>query len=82
MYFLWERDGTEHSNHCKFFFSDLIDEVNYENLLFQAYILVSKTRFSYSDVKQMTKLERALFIKFYTEELKAQEDAYKQYNSK
>jgi len=57
----------------------LIDEVNIENLLFQAYILVSKARFSYSDVKQMTKLERALFIKFYTAELKAQEDAYKQY---
>lgn len=27
----------------------------------------------------MTKLERALFIKFYTAELKAQDDAYKQY---
>jgi hypothetical protein len=60
----------------------LIGEVNIEDLLYQAYILVSKARFSYSDVKKMTKLERGAFIKFYARELKEQEDAYKRHSRK
>jgi hypothetical protein len=36
----------------------------------QAYILVSKNGFSYSDVKKMTSNERMAFINMYVEEIK------------
>jgi hypothetical protein len=48
----------------------------------EAYILVSKCSFAYSDVKVMTKIERAIFLKIYSDELKAENDAIKQYSSK
>jgi hypothetical protein len=70
------------SNQRKFFFSDLTDKINVEDLLLEAYILVNKCHFSYSDVKTMTKLERALFIKFYTKDLEAQKNAIEQHTSK
>jgi|TARA_B100000900_G_C20441155_1_gene659098 hypothetical protein len=35
----------------------------------QAYILVSKTGFSYSDVKKMTSNERMAFLNMYVEEM-------------
>ncbi len=37
----------------------------------QAYILVSKSGFSYSDVKKMTSNERMAFLNMYIEEAKA-----------
>ena len=36
----------------------------------QAYILVSKSGFSYSDVKKMTSNERRAFLGMYIEEMK------------
>ena len=72
----WEPDGGP--NQRKFFFSDLTSQLNLENLLLEAYILVSKCRFAYSDVKVMTKLERAVFLKLYSDELKAEKDAIEQ----
>lgn len=41
--------------------------------LHQAYILVNKLGFSYSDVKGMTKIERLLFLKLYNQEQEALE---------
>jgi|TARA_R100000234_G_scaffold119820_1_gene103894 hypothetical protein len=40
----------------------------------QAYILVSKNGFSYSDVKKMTSNERVSFITFYIDEMKQQKE--------
>jgi hypothetical protein len=57
-------------NGCKFFFSELTDSLSSQDLLYQAYILINKVGFSYSDVKSMTQKERVTFIKFYTEEMK------------
>ncbi len=45
----------------------------------EAYILVSKCHFTYEDVKHMTKLERAVFIKLYTRDLEAQKNAIEQH---
>ncbi len=42
--------------------------------MYQAYILVNKVGFNYSDVKTMNKKERLAFLSFYTEELKKLED--------
>ena len=54
---------------CRFFFGDLIDSLSFEELMRQAYILVSKTGFSYSDVKKMTSNERTAFLNMYVEEM-------------
>ena len=70
------------SNQRKFFFSDLTDKINVENLLLEAYILVSKCKFTYLDVKGMTKLERAVFLKLYTQDLEAQKNALEQHSNK
>mgnify|MGYP003109032429 CR=1 FL=1 len=59
-----------------FFFSELTDTLTSEDLLQQAYILVSKIGFSYSDVKMMTKKERMLFLKFYSDEMTKIQDSY------
>jgi hypothetical protein len=40
----------------------------------QAYILVSKVKFSYSDVKKMTSSERMSFLNMYIEDMKKQTD--------
>ena len=55
---------------CQFFFSELTDALSSEDLLYQAYILINKVGFTYSDVKAMNKKERLAFLKFYTEEMK------------
>ena len=54
---------------CQFFFGELTDVLSSQDLLQQAYILVSKVGFSYTDVKEMTKRERLAFLKFYTDEI-------------
>lgn len=66
-------------NQRKFFFSDLTAKINIEDLLLEAYILVSKCSFTYQDVKSMTKLERAVFLKLYTKDLEAQKNAFEQH---
>ena len=45
----------------------------------EAYILVSKCSFTYQDVKNMTKIERVVFLKLYTDDLEAQKNAVEQY---
>ena len=42
--------------------------------MYQAYILVNKVGFTYSDVKTMHKKERLAFLQFYTEEVQKLED--------
>jgi hypothetical protein len=76
---MWEELGVGGSHKRKFFFSEITSQLNLDSLLLEAYILVSKCNFSYHDVKAMTKIERILFIKFYTDELKAQKDAIEQH---
>jgi hypothetical protein len=47
----------------------LSENLSVNDLLIQAYILVSKVGFSYLDVKTMNRLERLAFIKFYKDEI-------------
>ena len=61
--------------HSKFFFPELVSNLTVDFLYEEAYILVSKIGFSYSDVKCMSRVERAIYIKLYTEELKRINDA-------
>jgi hypothetical protein len=76
---LWERVPNGGSSKRKFFFSDLKDYLKIENLLMEAYILVSKCSFTYADVKDMTKVERVIFLKLFQDDLKAQKDAIEQH---
>ena len=57
----------------RFFFSELTNSLSFDDLLYQAYILISKVGFSYSDVKNMKKEERLAFLKFYSDEMKKSE---------
>jgi len=76
---MWQKLRVGGAHQRKFFFSEITSQLNLDSLLLEAYILVSKCNFSYHDVKSMTKIERILFIKFYTDELKAQKDAIEQH---
>ena len=60
----------------QFFFSELTETLSSEDLLYQAYILVNKIGFSYSDVKVMNKKERLAFLNFYTEEMKKLDNSH------
>ena len=62
--------GNVDPDGCWFFFSELADSLSSEDLLYQAYILVNKVGFAYSDIKGMTQKKRLAFINFYTEEIK------------
>jgi hypothetical protein len=48
----------------------MISSLTFEDLMRQAYILVSKNGFTYSDVKKMTSNERNAFLNMYVEEVK------------
>ena len=43
----------------------------------EAYILVNKGKFSYSDVKSMTRTERSIFLKLLKDDFERQQDAIK-----
>ena len=62
-----------HPDGHQFFFSELTDSLSSDDLLYQAYILISKVGFSYSDVKSMKKEERLAFLKFYSDEVSKQQ---------
>ena len=47
----------------------------------EAYILVHKVGFSYSDVKSMVKAERFAYIKLLSEEVEKENDAIKRVRS-
>jgi len=68
---MWSQHDDGNTLRCCFFFSDLIDSLTFEELMRQAYILVSKSGFSYSDVKKMTSNERMAFLNMHIEEMKS-----------
>lgn len=55
-----------------------MQEINLEALMLQAYILVNKVRISYQDVKKMTRFERNMFLKFYSDELEQKNKMYEE----
>ena len=71
---MWSQYHDGGALRCRFFFSDLIDSLTFEELMRQAYILVSKSGFSYSDVKKMTSNERMAFLNMYVDEMKQMKD--------
>ena len=69
------------ANRLKFFRCELEDVIDVDNLLLEAYILVKRARFTYSDVKEMTRTERTVFLKLLREELERESDAIKRNSS-
>lgn len=66
----------------RFFLHELTKLIVLEDLLSEVYILVSKLGFAYSDVKEMSKLERLYYINLYIMEKEAEADANKQHSSR
>ena len=65
------------SDRRKFFRNDLIIEETLEDHLKVAYILVKHGKFSYESVKEMTQIERTLFLKIIKEEVEKQNNELK-----
>jgi hypothetical protein len=66
----------------RFFYRSLAASFNLKDLLYEAYILVKHCRFAYSDIQDMSKAERALFLEFFTNELEEEKRASKQHTSR
>jgi len=58
----------------------IVEAFNLKDLLYEVYILVKHCRFSYSDIKNMSRSERSIFLEFLTKELDEQKNATKQHN--
>ena len=69
--------GNRLTNRRKFFRCELEEAIDVDNLLLEAYILVKRAHFTYSDVKGMTRTERTVFLKLLKEELEREDDAIK-----
>jgi hypothetical protein len=78
---LWRGISCRTTNYRKFFQRELEESLNLNNLLLEAYILVNKGHFSYSDVKSMTRIERLLFVQHLKDDIERQEDAIKRSRS-
>jgi hypothetical protein len=50
--------------------------------MLEAYILVRRCNFSFSDILKLSRKDINKFISLYKEEMKAEEDAYKQHSSR
>jgi hypothetical protein len=74
-------DGRRPTNRLKFFRCELEEVIDVDNLLLEAYILVKRARFTYSDVKEMTRTERTIFLKLLREDLERESDAIKRNTS-
>jgi len=61
----------------RFFRRELEAAINLDNLLLEAYILVKRAKFTYSDVKTMTRFERMMFLKFLKDESEREANASK-----
>lgn len=78
---MWRGIRCRLANNLRFFQRELEENLNLNNLLLEAYILVNKCRFNYSDVKSMNKVERLKFIEYLKDDLERQEDAVKRSRS-
>ena len=65
------------SYHRRFFYSEVINQRELNDLLQEAFILVHRVGFTYSDVKELTRLDRAIFLGMYKEELEREQELYK-----
>ena len=74
---MWRGIGRRPANRCKFFRCELDEVIDVDSLLLEAYILVKRARFTYSDVKTMSRTERTVFLKLLREDLEREEDAIK-----
>jgi hypothetical protein len=74
---MWRGISHRLTNNRKFFRCELEKVIDVDSLHLEAYILVKRANFTYSDVKQMTRTERGIFLKLLREELERESDAIK-----
>ena len=78
---MWRGNGHGPTNRRKFFRCELDEVIDTDSLLLEAYILVKRAHFTYSDVKTMTRTERTIFLKLLKEDLEREQDAIKRSNT-
>ena len=71
--------GVAHRH--RFFYFELDQTLDLDELLLEAYILVHRVGFTYKDVKELTRTERTAFLKLFKEELKREENEIKRAQS-
>lgn len=64
------------THNSRFFYDEVVSRREINDLLQEAYILVHRLGFTYSDVKGLTRLDRAIFLGMYREELEKEREAY------
>jgi len=69
-------DPTRGANRAGFFLSDLAKVISEEDLMEEAYALVNKIGFSYTEVTGLTKKERLFYLNLYIKEKEAERKAY------
>jgi hypothetical protein len=74
---LWRGSSHGLANRRKFFRCELDEVIDVDSLLLEAYILVKRANFTYSDVKTMSRTERTIFLKLLREDLERENDAIK-----
>lgn len=74
---MWGGVGCRPANRCKFFRSELEQLISVDSLYQEAYILVNRGNFTFRDVKEMTRLERVMFLNLIKDQIKRETDAIK-----
>ena len=77
---LYSNDGV--ANRHRFFYFELDQTLDLDELLLEAYILVHRIGFSYSDVRTLTRTERTAFLKLYKEEVERENDEIERAHSR
>ena len=67
--------GVAHRH--RFFYFELDQTLDLDELLLEAYILVHRIGFTYTDVKALTRTERTAFLKLFKEEIERENDEIK-----
>ena len=71
---MWSGCGRGVAYWHRFFYFELDQTLDLDELLLEAYILVHRVGFAYSDVKDLTRTERTSFLKLYKEEIQREND--------
>lgn len=61
----------------RFFYFELDQVLDLDELFLEAYILVHRVGFTYSDVKLLTRTERTAFLKLFKQEVERENDEIK-----
>lgn len=77
---MWQYRNRGVAHRHRFFYFELDQVLDLDELLLEAYILVHRIGFTYTDVKSLTRTERTAFLKLFKEEIERENDEIKRAN--